>query len=167
MDIQFLFLKILKKENNQLYFRTIEWIKNLTIDLDHEDGNFFVKFVEKNIELPTPFQVFIAYDRSINDIVGIASLIPDDQNVGKKLKLKGIWLGGVNIKREYRNKGYGKKLITYIDEYLKNLKDKPIKVNLFSNNPIAIRLYEKVGFKYSGLEVQRGEKNNKIYSKDY
>jgi ribosomal protein S18 acetylase RimI-like enzyme len=51
--------------------------------------------------------------------------------------------------------GYGKKLLENIDNYLNNLINKPIQVNLFSNNPIAIYLYEKIGFKYSGLKILR------------
>jgi len=167
MDIQFLFLKDLKKNKYSVYLKTIDWIKNLTTKLDYEEGSVFLKFVKRNIKLPNPFQVFIAYNSYMEDIVGIASLIPDDQDVGKEYKLNGIWLGGVNIKREYRNKGYGKKFIKNIDIYLKNLENKPIRVNLFSNNPIAIHMYEKIGFKYSGLDVLRGGKHNKIYSKNY
>jgi len=166
MNIQFLFLKKVEKKA-AIYLKTIEWIKKLTIKLDNEEGSAFLKFVKQNLKLPDPYQVFIIYNQSIDDVVGIASLIPDDQGVGKECNISGIWIAGVNIKREYRNKGYGNKLIENVDKYLNNLSDKPIRINLFSNNPIAIRVYEKIGFKYSGLEVLRMGKINKIYSKRY
>lgn len=143
MDIQFSFLKDLKEHNRSIYLKTISWIKSLTVELDYEEGNAFSKFVKRNIKLPYPFEVFVAYSSSIDDVIGIASLIPDDQQAGKELNLDGIWLGGVNIRRDYRNKGYGKKLIENIDRYLNTLENKPLRVNLFSNNPIAIHLYKK------------------------
>ncbi len=167
MNIQFFLLKEIKESKKFIYLKVINWIKNLKPELDYEDWRVFWEFVKQNIKLEYPFQVFIIYNKSLNDVIGIASLIPDDQNVGKELNLKGIWLGWVNIKREYRNMGYGKKLLENIDNYLNNLINKPIQVNLFSNNPIAIYLYEKIGFKYSGLKILREWKNNRIYSKIY
>lgn len=142
-------------------------MSSLSEDLDCEDGRLFISFIKKNLKQPLPYDVFVMYDQMQNMVIGTASLIPDDQSVGKRYGLDGIWLGGVNIRRERRNQGYGTRLIRSFDSYVKNLETKPIRVNLFSDNPVAIKIYEKFGFIYSGLDVIVKGKINKIYYKSY
>ena len=45
----------LKKQNQEIRDRTIDWIKTLTSELDSENGKSFTKFVERNLELNYPY----------------------------------------------------------------------------------------------------------------
>lgn len=167
MTLQFLDLKKAQKENTLIYYKTINWIKTLTPELDFENGKSFTKFVKRNLKLKYPYSVFVLYDLSLPEIVGIVSIVPDDQDVGKENSLDGIWIAGVNIRREFRNKGYGKILFKKVDNYLSKLEIKSFRVNLFVSNPHALRIYEKFGFKRIGLKVIKHNKENVVCSKFY
>jgi ribosomal protein S18 acetylase RimI-like enzyme len=54
----------------------------------------------------------------------------------------------LNIK--YQNKGFGTKIMLYIEDYLKNNGISSIRLDAFSKNPIALRLYNKLGYKKAG-----------------
>ena len=157
----------LKKQNQIMYNKTIDWIKTLTPELDFENGKSFTQFVQGNLELDYPFSVFILYNPKLQKVLGIASIVPDDKDVGKENNLDGIWIAGVNIRRNYRNKGCGKALFKSIDDYLSSLELNSRRVNLFVNNPIALRMYEKFGFKQTGIKVIRHDKENSVCSKYY
>lgn len=167
MTLELLDLKKIQKENPTIFDKTIDWLKTLTLKLDFTEGNSFAKFVKRNLELKYPCTVFILYDSSLNEVVGITSIVPDDQDVGKENNLDGLWIAGINIKREFRNKGYGKILFKNIDDYLSNLEINFLRVNLFTNNPHALKIYEGFGFKPVGLKVIRGNEERTIYSKYY
>ena len=160
-------LKEIKSTNSSLYLETVSWLNTLTKELDNEVGENFVNFVEEILTLDSPFQTFVQYDEDLNTVTGVASLVPDDQNVGLEFSLDGFWLGGVNIKREHRNKRYGTKLINYFDSYITGLQIKNLRLNLFTNNPMAIKIYEKVGFLKTNIKVQREGELNEIYYKVY
>jgi RimJ/RimL family protein N-acetyltransferase len=156
----------LKKQDHTILDKTIDWVRTFTPELDYETGAQFVTFLKTNLEFQYPFTVFILYDSASQNIIGTLSIIPDDQGVGKEFNLDGIWLAGVMIKRELRNKGYGTTLMKCVDRYLSKL-DKPLRVNLFVCNPVALSLYEKFGFKKIGLKVIRHSKENEVCSKYY
>ena len=62
---------------------------------------------------------------------------------GDKLE---IW--SLYIRERYRNKGYGTQMLT---EFLSQFtSDKPLVLYVYKTNEIAIKLYEKVGFKIIG-----------------
>jgi GNAT superfamily N-acetyltransferase len=54
----------------------------------------------------------------------------------------------VNI--EYQNNGFGTKTILYAEEYLKNNGTESIRLDAFSKNPLALELYNKLGYKRVG-----------------
>ena len=57
-----------------------------------------------------------------------------------------IW--NLEVVERYRNKGYGTRMLT---EFLSQFSsDKPLVLYVYKSNDIAIRLYEKVGFKIIG-----------------
>ena len=57
-----------------------------------------------------------------------------------------IW--SLKVKERFCNKGYGTQMLT---EFLSQFKsDKPLFLYVYKDNAIAIRLYEKVGFKIIG-----------------
>ncbi len=53
------------------------------------------------------------------------------------------------VNEEYRNKGYGKKMLEYALEYLDSLDVNTISLEVRPSNLNAIDLYEKYGFSYS------------------
>ena len=75
-------------------------------------------------------------------IVGIASATKD---TGRERENVGI---GISIRKGYRGKGYGKKLLTeIIVKAKKKLKPKNIYLYVYAPNKVAISLYKKLGFK--------------------
>jgi RimJ/RimL family protein N-acetyltransferase len=167
MVLEFLDLKKTQKENVLIYNQTISWIKTLTRELDFEDGESFTQFIKQALQLESPYGVFVLYDSSLSEVIGIASIVPDDEDVGKETNLKGLWVAGINIKREFRNRGYGQILFKNVNDYLSNLGVGTFRANLFVSNPYALRIYEKFGFKPMGLKVIRGGKDSMVCSKFY
>jgi len=62
-------------------------------------------------------------------------------------KRKYIVIDNIVIDENYRNNGYGEKLLNHIIEYAKNGKYNDIILNVYRFNENAIKLYEKKGFK--------------------
>ena len=62
-------------------------------------------------------------------------------------KRKYIVIDNIVIDENYRNNGYGEKLLNHIIEYAKNGKYDDIVLNVYGFNKNAIKLYEKKGFK--------------------
>jgi len=62
-------------------------------------------------------------------------------------KRKYIVIDNIVIDENYRNNGYGEKLLNYIIEYAKNGKYNDIVLNVYRFNENAIKLYDKKGFK--------------------
>lgn len=164
MNIQVVSLK--EKKNTPIYEQFFTWITELTPGLDDEDGKDFTDFIKRNLLLPDPYRVFVMFDKDLSEVIGVASLIPDDKNVGMELGIEGMWLGGVNIRRKFRGCGYGTALVSEVDKYVTNL-ERPQRVNLFTTNPIAVKIYQKMGFQDVGLNVTREKRQNTVYSKFY
>jgi diamine N-acetyltransferase len=62
-------------------------------------------------------------------------------------KRKYIVIDNIVVDENYRNKGYGEKLLNYIIEYAKNENYNDIMLYVYRFNENAIKLYEKKGFK--------------------
>jgi diamine N-acetyltransferase len=62
-------------------------------------------------------------------------------------KRKYIVIDNIVIDENYRNNGYGEKLLNYIIEYAKNGNYNDIILNVYRFNENAIKLYDKKGFK--------------------
>jgi len=54
----------------------------------------------------------------------------------------------INI--NYQNKGLGEKVMLCIEDYLKNKGINSLRLDAFSENPIALKLYKKLGYKKTG-----------------
>ena len=54
------------------------------------------------------------------------------------------------INTKYQNKGFGTKIMLFIEEYLKNKGVNSIRLDTFTKNPIGLRLYNKLGYKKVG-----------------
>lgn len=97
-----------------------------------------------------------AYENSLNHgayfLVGLES----EEVVGWVLIDKSIdwfmgeeigWISDVYVKEAFRRKGYGKELIQHSFLHFKDLGYSDVRLNVFSFNENAIKLYEKLGFK--------------------
>jgi len=163
-------LKTLKNQKSPLYNQTMDWIKSMKEKKDGENGNEFSKWIKTNLNNNPPFDTYILVQNN-NLVLGTASIISTNQCVGKQINIEGIWLGGVNIHRDYRNQGLGNILIDFIDNSINLLAKKNKKIytlNLFSKNPIAISMYEKRKFtKLKNLFINHKNHKNEVYSKKY
>ena len=166
-NLQFLDLKQELKINSQIYSQVLEWLGSMTSQIDDESASSFTTFVSQNLKRKHPYGVFVLYDQNESNVIGITSIVPDDQDVGKNNNLQGLWIAGVNIHRDYRHKGYGKILFTHVDSYLDSLQKKPVTVYLFVSNPYAVKIYEQLGFEKTVIEVFHHNKTNSIYKKKY
>ena len=54
------------------------------------------------------------------------------------------------VNPEFQNQGIAKTTLKYIEEKLKNSGTKSIQLDVFTQNPFALRLYEKAGFHQTG-----------------
>ena len=91
--------------------------------------------------------IFIILEKE-NEIIGF--LIAYEETKGHlpfHKKRKYIVLDNIVIYENYRNNGYGEKLLNYIIEYAKNGNYNDIVLNVYKFNENAIKLYEKKGFK--------------------
>ena len=71
-----------------------------------------------------------------------------DEPVGRLRIVRGaeIYIGGMQILPEYRGRGIGTAILESLIAESKQT-SKPIRLKVFHNNPPALSLYEKVGFK--------------------
>ena len=71
-----------------------------------------------------------------------------------------LWLDRILIDEKYQGHGYGKELVREMLERLP--KEYPdvdtITLSVFDNNPCAIHVYEKAGFRFNGELDTKGEK---------
>jgi ribosomal protein S18 acetylase RimI-like enzyme len=54
------------------------------------------------------------------------------------------------VNNKFQNRGFGTKTMLYMEEYLKNNGIKSMRLDVFSENPIALKLYNKLGYKKTG-----------------
>jgi len=89
-------------------------------------------------------------------IVGITDASRD---IGRERENVGI---GISVKKEYRGKGIGKKLLNeVISRAKRRLKPKNIYLEVYAPNKVAISLYKKLGFKTVAKLKSWGKYKNK------
>lgn len=80
----------------------------------------------------------------------------DDTNIGvlwvniseNKIYEKHAFIYDIRLNEASRGKGYGKKSLQAMDEWLRSLKVKDVALHVFDENKIAINLYEKSGYSF-------------------
>jgi RimJ/RimL family protein N-acetyltransferase len=119
---------------------------------------------------PSAFDdTFLFIDPQTQSVVATTSIVRDDRGVGAKFEMAGAWLGGVNVKRDVRGQGIGKRVAKMVHEWIqKQARDRQedIRVNLFTANHIAMRVYEHLGFQRAGI-VNVSTTTATIYFKIY
>ena len=108
------------------------------------DGNNSEKFVDytHNILIHALF-----YRKNLNDIKAIYNnKILIGINYYYEIN-KSVWINSFMIDHKFQNKGLGKKSFSKILNFIKK-NNSSDKIELATSNPIAIKLYEKFGFKF-------------------
>lgn len=79
----------------------------------------------------------------------------EDKKIGwfNLKQIKDIVIFGMIIDKPFQNKGYGQLTLEIIEKEAKNLGAKKVKLNVFEDNTIARRIYQKAGFKEIRKEV--------------
>lgn len=96
-----------------------------------------------------------------NSNIGIKYIIKDNnKTIGELL----LWnnngemtISNFDIKKKYRNKGYGTKLLSYVIEQI----DDYCVLCVSENNIRALKLYYKFGFKYT--QTEKTNKENMLW----
>ena len=76
-----------------------------------------------------------------------------DFNIWKKLHTPTSYINDLVIKKEFRRKGYGKKIIKWFIAFSKNKGVKRIGLGTRVENKIALNLYKKLGFGMIGYNL--------------
>lgn len=67
--------------------------------------------------------------------------------------VKGGFIFDVEIKEEFRGKGYGKQIMSLIEEKARELGLKKMGLHVFGYNETARKLYESIGYEVSSLNM--------------
>jgi len=114
--------------------------KNAFLFTEKDEKDWFKKMsaFENNYE-------FVIENIENNEIIGICGFNEIDFKNSNTII-------GIFIKKEMQNKGYGKLALKILINFaFDELNLNKIKLNVFSFNPNAIKLYEKLGFKTEGI----------------
>ena len=165
-----------------------KWVLGMTMERDGEHGadreeegeiipGFWSWMVEQNSNpefIASPlFETFVWVDTRTSQIMATGTIAPDDRGVKAEYKLggDGLW-GGVNVRPDWdmRGKGIGKFITAEMDAHIAaHAVGSPRLFHLFTANPIAERIYTKLGFTRNAI----GDINTvafggeRLYSKQY
>ncbi len=81
-----------------------------------------------------------------NEYLGEVSIVFNKDDSDYCIPQKRLYLSRIIVKKEYRNKGIGKKLMNFIIEYAKSLNYKELSLGVNLDNYNALNLYVKLGF---------------------
>lgn len=108
----------------------------------------------RSIDNSSQSQFFLIFDKEICvGITGIYSYKNDKDNA---------WLGFFGIKKEYRDKGYGKKSLKLTEEYAKNLGFKFMRLFTDRANLKAIDFYQNSGYIFEDYNCEEEELKNEF-----
>lgn len=129
-------------EELQEYMISVDKERYSTITKDYKE-----KYFEKIIKEVNAYQgkIFLAIDKKV---VGLIIGLINNEDIST-YDYKAPKLGRVTeliVKEEYRNNKVGKQLLQKMEGYFKEVGCKGILLNVFTNNKIAKKFYEKEGY---------------------
>ena len=109
--------------------------------------------MEKNKELKDRFykellsknRVTFIYTKDEEYIAEI-SIVFNKNDEDYSIPDKRLYISRIIVKKEFRGKGYGKKLMNYVIEFAKREKYKELSLGVNLDNYIALKLYVNLGF---------------------
>ena len=143
-----------------------QWILSMTDEQDDERGADYWTWLEYNRQFSDNdrtglLNTFVAFLRNgTNGAVATGSIVIDDQEMGQRLKLTdAVWIGGVNVHRDFRARGYGRILFEHMNDHIQRTISDNQTVCLFTNNSHAKKIYRECGFRSQGFI-----RNNSLYA---
>ena len=109
--------------------------------------------MEKNKELKDRFykellnknRMTFVYTKD-EEYIGEVSIVFNKNDEDYSIPGIRLYISRIIVKKEFRGKGYGKKLMNHIIEYAKREKYKELSLGVNLDNYIALRLYVELGF---------------------
>ena len=123
------------------------WIEGMTVDGDREDGPAFAGWLREHAAIRGD-ATWVFYSQGSGALAGTASLIRRDRSL--LAPVDGWVLGGVNVVAAVRGQGVGAAIMRWIDSELRQRackQGRPVRVLLQADNPVAVRLYERLGYR--------------------
>jgi GNAT superfamily N-acetyltransferase len=162
------------------------WVTNMTMERDGEYGADrtvagkyipgFWSWIKEQNESPEfrasdLFGTFVWTYQDTHTVVATGTIAPDDRDVKAEYNLggDGLW-GGVNVCSYLRGQGIGRHICKQLDEHVAaHAKTQPRLFHLFTANPVAEKIYTKLGYAPNVIgeintEAFGGER---LYSKHY
>lgn len=109
--------------------------------------------MEKNKELKDRFYKELQHKNRITfvytkeeEYIAEVSIVFNKNDEDYTIPSKRIYISRIIVKKEFRGKGYGKKLMNYAIEYAKSKGYKEISLGVNLDNYIAFKLYVNLGF---------------------
>lgn len=142
-----------------------KWVRSLTVADDNESGDDPItgawSWVEHNnarFASNEPYATFIFLEKSSKNLVGTASFVKDDRDVGRLLHLTDSphylgMLGFFQVHRSFRKRGIGRVIASFLDQEVQHYVDhqgSPGDVYLFSTVPHAMDISRRLGFEAQG-----------------
>ncbi len=111
-----------------------------------------VSFIEKSIEDESSIIVVV---QNGDDIVGFALAVQQETPPYRcVIPHKYAYLMDICVAQTFRGKGFGTMLINKVKEWATELHLDYVELNVLSNNPQGIRLYEREGFESNLLTMR-------------
>jgi ribosomal protein S18 acetylase RimI-like enzyme len=107
------------------------------------------KLLPNGIATPN-HHLFEVHASDINRVVGALWLAVEDRDG----TLTGF-IYDVRIYPEYRSRGYATQAFQALDELAVGMGLSTIKLHVFAHNPVAKTLYEKLGYRATGINMQK------------
>lgn len=155
-----------------------DWILSMTVERDCETGggtNGALEWVrDQNAAFSSKgvYTTLIFTDNRTGEVVATASLVEDDRGMARKYKLTG---GGfwslVAVRHDLRGRGLGTLIARHLDEHVQGFMDGcrlPCSFYLFTSNPVAVKIYENLGFRYvRKIVVDDFDLEESLFEKNY
>lgn len=122
--------------------------------LDEKYGDYYLKYTKEEIE---KYEGKMYLLEENNTIIGlVVGLINNEETDDYDFKApKRGRISELIVSKEYRSKGYGKKLLSSMENYLKSVGCIDILIGVFAYNESAIKFYDNNGYHTRMIEVTK------------
>lgn len=97
---------------------------------------------------------FLSDYKQISEKSNIFLLVDEEEIIGS-VACYGNQIDDLIVNKKFQNKGYGKQLLLWGMNYIRQISNGPILLHVAKWNEKALRLYEKVGFDITNIKIVR------------
>jgi len=150
-----------------------QWILSMTVATDGEEGKEFWQWIaanNQNAGTGSIYDTFLFIENTSQMVVATASIVPDDRMVGSKHKIDGVWLGGFNVCKQFRGHGIGAQILPLVDAHVNAWtrdQSQNVRVNFFTDNPIAMSMYSRAGYLRLGVFAVDNTRTATFFNKTF